>query len=149
MAFKPSSQSPNMPKVDYTADASTSFTQGSVGYRDTSTGEIKEDAGGGEATTLTIECVIAKTETSAASNPTINAYPIISGPGQLWIADCTNNTASNQLNKAHALTSATAVANTSTTDATTAGVFVALKQVGAASDKKLLGYFVKVGQVTA
>jgi len=149
MAFKLSSQSPNMPKVEYTADASTSYTLGSVAYRDTSTGEIKEDAGGSEATVLTIECVIAKTETSAASNPRIESFPIISGPGQLWIADCTNNTAADQLNKAHALTSALAVANTSTTDATTAGVFVAIATVGAASDKKLLGYFVKVGQVTA
>lgn len=149
MAFKISSQSPNVPALEYTADASISFTLGSVGYRDTSTGEIKEDAGGSEATTLTIECVIAKTETSSASNPTIRAIPIISGAGQLWEVDCTSNTAADQLNKAHILTDALNVANTSTTNATTAGVFVALKIIGAAADKKLLGYFVKVGQVTA
>ena len=147
--FKISTQSPNVPVLEYTADASVSYTKGSVGYRDTSTGEIKEDAGGNEATTLTIECVIAETATSASSYPTVKAIPIISGPTQLWVATCTNNTAVNQLNKAHALTSALAVANTSTTNATTAGVFVALKIIGAASDKKLLGYFVKVGQVTA
>ena len=149
MAFKALSQSPNIPALDFTADASVSFTLGSVGYRDTSTGEIKEDAGGSEATTITIECVIAATETSAASNPLIRAIPIAHGPVQLWEADCNANTASNQLNKAHALTSALLVNNTSTTSATTAGVFVALKIIGAASEKKLLGYFVKVGQVTA
>ena len=149
MAFKIVTQSPNAPALDYTADASISFTQGSVAYRDTSTGEIKEDAGSNEATTLTIEAIIAKTVTSASSNPTIRAYPIISGPGQLWEADCTNNTAANQLNKAHLLTSALAVANTNTTDTSTGGVFIALKIIGVASDKKLLGYFVKVGQATA
>ena len=149
MSFILSSQSPNVPSLDYTADASTSFTKGSVGYRDASSKEIKEDAGGGEATTITIECVIAKTATSAATYPTIRAIPIIGNPSQLWVADCTNETADNQLNIAHALTSALAVANTSTASASTAGVFMALKVVGAASDKKLLGYFLKIGQVTA
>lgn len=149
MAFKLLQQSPNMPKIEYVADASVSYTLGSVGYRDTTTGEIKEDAGGNEATTLTIECVISETKTTGASNPRVEGWPIVSGPSQLWIADATNNTADNQLNKAHLLTSALAVANTSTTDATTGGVFVALKSQGAASDKKLIGYFVKVGQVTA
>ena len=139
------SQSPNMPKFEYTGDASVLFTQGNVGYRDTATGEIKE----GTSTTLTVECVIAKTETTGASNPVVIGFPIISGPGQLWVADCNANTASNQLNKAHALTSAGVVNNTSTTNATTAGIFVALKVVGATTEKKLLGYFVKVGQVTA
>jgi len=147
--FKLSTQSPNVPILEYTADASTTFHKGYVGYRDTSTGEIKEDAGGGEATTLTIECIIAEDKTSESSNPTIKAIPIISGPAQLWIADCKNDTAANQLNKVHALTNAYTVNNTATSNSTTAGVFVALKQIGAASDKKLLGYFVKVGQVTA
>lgn len=137
-----------MPSIDYTADASISFTLGNVGYRDTSTGEIKEETGGA-ATTLTVECVINKTETSGASNPTIRAIPIISGAGQLWIADCNANTAANQLNKAYNMTDAGTVDNSSTTDSSTAGIFIGLKLVGAAADKKLLGYFVKVGQVTA
>jgi len=139
------SQSPNMPKFEYTADASVAFTLGNLGYRDVATGEIKE----GTSTTLTLECVIAKSDTTASSNPVILGFPVVSGPGQLWVADCNANTASNQLNKAHAMTSAGVVNNTSTTNATTAGIFVALKAVGASTDKKLLGYFVKVGQVTA
>lgn len=149
MAFKLASQSPNMPKMEYTADASTSYTAGKVAYRDTSTGEIKEDGGSNEATTVTIEGVVTETKTTASSNPRIELLPILNGPQQLWIADCTSNTAANQLNKAHALTSATHVANTDTTIAVNTGVFVAVAAVGAASDKKLLGYFNKHGQINA
>ena len=148
MAFRLVTQSPNIPALEYTADASVSYTAGNVAYRDTSTGEIKEETGGA-ATTLTIEAIVASTETTAASNPVLRCVPILNGCIQLWEADCTANTAANQLNLAHDLTDAGTVDNTSTTDATTAGVFVALKIIGAASDKKLLGYFVKVGQVTA
>ena len=149
MAFKVAVQTPSIPMLEYTAVASTAFVTGYVGYRDTSTGEIKEAAGGSEATTLTIECVVAQTKTTASTYPYLKCIPIISGPSQLWIADCTSDTATNQLNKAHALTDGATVANTSTTVATTAGVFVALKIIGAAADKKLLGYFIKIGQVTA
>ena len=148
MAFKVAVQTPSIPMLEYTADASTAFVTGYVGYRDTSTGEIKT-ATNSAGTTLNIECVIAETKTSASTYPYLKCIPIISGPSQLWIADCTSNTATNQLNKAHALTDGATVANTSTTVATTAGVFVALKIIGAAADKKLLGYFIKIGQVTA
>ena len=146
--LKVSTQSPNIPVLEYTADASVAYTKGNVAYRDTSTGEVKE-ASSSAGTTLNIECVIAETKTTESSNPLIKAIPIVSGASQLWVADCTNDTAANQLNKAHALTDAGTVNNTATTVATTSGVFVALKQIGAASDRKLLGYFVKVGQVTA
>lgn len=149
MSFKPVSQSPNIAALEYTADASTGFTQGKVAYRDTSTGEIKEDAGGNEATVLNIEGVVAETVTTAATNPRIRLTPILHGSAQLWIADTTSNTAASQLNKAHALTSATHVANTGTHSAATTAPFIAIATVGEASDKKLLGYFVKVGQVTA
>lgn len=146
--FKLVTESPNMQKLVYTADASTAFTTGSALYRDTSSGELKTATSStGEVTN--IEAVCSETITSAATNPVLEAHPIISGPQQLWIADCTSSTAANQLNKAHALTDGLTVANTSTHIATTLGVFVALGIVGAATDKKLLGYFVKVGQVTA
>jgi hypothetical protein len=137
-----------MQKLTYTADASTAFVAGALLYRDTSSGELKT-ATGAAGTTLNIEAVSSDTVTTPASYPTIEAHPVISGAQQLWIADCTSNTAADQLNKAHALTDGLTVANTSTHIATTLGVFVALGIVGAASDKKLLGYFVKVGQVTA
>lgn len=146
MAFTPWTGSPSIPHLPYFADASTSFTKGYLAYRDTSTGEIKE------ATTTTgdatnIECVIAETATSAASSPLINATPIVDG--QLWVADCTNNTAENQLNKAHLLTDGGTVNNTSTHSTDVNAVFIALRIIGAASDKKLLGRFAKLGQVTA
>ena len=134
------------PKFTYTADASTAYNLGYLGYRDTSTGEIKE------ATTTTgdatnIECVVTKSETTAASSPTIEATMIMDG--QLWVADCTNNTAANQLNKAHLLTDGGTVNNTSTHSTDVNAVFIALGIVGAASDKKLIGRFAKLGQVTA
>lgn len=145
MSLKLFQQSPNMPSLEYTADASVAFTAGNLAYRDTSTGEIKE----GTSTVLNIEGVVRETKTTAASNPRIELQPILHGPQQLWIADTTANTAANQLNKAHDMTSASAVDNTSTHDGTTAGVFVAVATVGAAADKKLIGYFLKIGQVTA
>jgi len=146
MAFTPFTGSPNLPKFTYTADASTSFTQGSLGYRDTSTGEIKEATSTvGDATN--VECVIAQTVTSAATNPTIDGYVII--PGQMWIVDCTNNTAADQLNKAHLLTDARTVNNTSTHSTDINAVFIALAIAGATTDKKLIGYIAKLGQVTA
>ncbi len=145
VAFKLFSQSPNIPALEYTADASVSFTQGNMGVRDTSSAEIKEGTG----TTLTIECIVTKTVTTASSAPVLRAIPIVSGPGQLWVADCTATPAANQLNKAHNLTNSSTVDNTSTTDATTAGIFIGLKIVGPTSDKKILGYFVKIGQVTS
>lgn len=143
MSLKLSSQSPNMPFIEYTANASTGYTLGKLALRNTSTGEINE----GTTTVINIECVIAETVTTNSSDPLIKATPIISGPGQLWIVDCTASTNVNQLNKVHNMTSATHVDNTDTTDGSTAGVFVALKIVGASGDKKLLGYFVKIGQV--
>lgn len=147
MSFVLSSQSPNVPAFDYQADAEVSFTQGKVGYN--SAHEIKEDAGGNEATTLTIECIIADTATSAATYPVVKGIPIIHGMGQLWEADCTNVTAANQVNKTHDLTSATHIANTSTAQTDTGGVFHMVKIVGAVGGTKCLGYFIKLGQVVS
>lgn len=147
MAFTPWVGSPTIPKFTYVADASTSFTQGFLAYRDTTTGELKEATTTvGDATN--IECVIAETVTTAASNPEVDGY-VIFGPGQFFVADCTNNTAADQLNKAHLLTDGGTVNNTSTHSTDINAVFIALRVIGAASDKKLLGYFAKLGQVTA
>lgn len=134
-------------KFTYVADASTAFTTGSLGYRDTSTGEIKEmTATVGDVTTL--ECLITQTVTTAASDPVIEAFPLVDG--MIVEADCTNNTAANQLNKAHLMTDARTVNNTNTHSADVNAVFVALRQIGAASDKKLLGRIaLRLGQVAA
>lgn len=146
MAFKIVSSSPNAPKLTYTADASISVTTGFLGYRDVSTGEIKvATTTTGDATN--IECVFAKTETTAASAPTVEAYRIMQDA--LFVVDCTNTTAANQLNKAHLLTDGGTVNNTDTHSTDINAIFIALGIVGAAADKKLLGYIAKTGQVTA
>ena len=145
MSIKLSQSSPNIPVVEYTADASISYVAGTLGYRDESTGEIKTvDASNGDV--LTLECLINETITSAASNPRLECVPIISG--MLYEVDCSNNTAADQLNKKHLMTDGGTVANTSTTQTTILAIFVAVSIIGEASDKKLLGYFIKLGQVT-
>jgi hypothetical protein len=147
MSFVPLTGSPNIPKFEYVADASTSFTKGYLAYRDTSTGEIKE------ATTTTgdvtnIEGIVAETVTTEASSPRVDLYQIL--PGQLYVADCTNNTAADQLNKAHLLTDGGTVNNTSTHSTDVNAVFIALAISGVAADKKLIGRFaLPLGQVAA
>lgn len=146
MAFKVISQSPNIPAEEYVADASTLFTAGSLAYRDTTTGEIKEATTTvGDATN--IEGIVLKTETTGSSSPLIRLVPVFHGTRV--IVDCTNTTAADQLNKAHLLTDARTVNNTSTHSTDINAVFVALRIVGASTDKKLYGYIAKTGQVTA
>lgn len=145
MAFRVVTSSPNAEAIELLATDSTSYTVGSLVYRDTSTGTVKEcTTTVGDATT--VEGITNKTETTGTGSY-IRVTPIHSG--MYVIADCTNNTAANQLNKAHLLTDARTVNNTSTHSTDINAIFVALKVVGAASDKKLFGYIVKLGQVTA
>lgn len=147
MAIKPLTGSPNLPKFEYVADASTAFTAGNLAYRDTSSGEIKEmTATVGDVTTL--ECIITETATTAASNPVIEGMPIYDG--MLVIADCTNDTAADQLNKAHLMTDAGTVNNTDTHSTDVNAVFIALRISGEATDKKLIGRLaLRLGQVAA
>lgn len=145
MAIKVVSSSPNVEAIELLAEDSTAFTAGSLVYRDTSTGTVKEVlATTGDATNL--EGINMKTVTSGTSTY-IRVYPI--HLGMYVIVDCTNNTAANQLNKAHLWTNATTLNNTSTHSTDVNATFIALRTVGAASDKKLFGYIVKVGQVSA
>ncbi len=146
MAFKFLSGSPNIPRVTLTADASVTFTDGSLVYRDTSSGEIKEaTATAGDATN--VEGIVAKTVTTAASAPVVEVYMV--DTNSLVVANCTNNTAADQLNKAHLLTDALNVNNTNTHSTDVNAIFIALGIVGVAADKKLWGRIVKTGQVTA
>jgi hypothetical protein len=64
------------------------------------------------------------------------------------VVDTTANTAAAQVGIRHLLTDALTINNTSTDVATNTGVFLALGTVGAASNKKLYGYFIKLGQTT-
>jgi hypothetical protein len=144
--FKVVSSSPNIAADVYVADASVTFTKGNLCYRDTSSGEIKENtATTGDATN--VEGIVASTITTPASDPQVELFPI--HDGLRVVADCTNTTAADQLNKAHLLTSAGVVNNTNTHSTDVNAVFVALRMVGVAADKKLYGYITRLGQVTA
>jgi hypothetical protein len=144
-----SNQSPTAQVFTYPANTSTLYTTGSLLYRDTTAGVVKE-ATASVGITTNIEAVGKKTFTSSAtaSLATIDATRLL-GASQLWIVDCTNVTAANQLMKAQAMTDARTVANTSSAITTTLGVFVPLAIVGATTDKKLMGFFVSLGQVAA
>lgn len=144
--FKVVTGSPNIASDVYVADASTVFTKGNLAYRDTSSGEIKEaTATTGDATN--VEGIVATTVTTPASSPTVELIPITST--MRVVVDCTNTTAADQLNKAHLLTDAGTVNNTNTHSTDINAVFVALRMVGVAADKKLYGYIARLGQVTA
>lgn len=145
MAIKVVSSSPNVEAVEMLATDSTSYTAGFLLYRDTSTGTVKEQtATVGDATNT--EGIGMKTVTTGTSTY-IRVYPV--HLGMYVVVDCTNNTAANQLNKAHLWTDGGTVNNTSTHSTDINATFVALRTVGAAGDKKLFGYIVKLGQVTA
>ena len=145
MAIKVVTSSPNVEAVNYLATDSTTYTLGSLIYRDTSTGTVKEQtATVGDATN--VEAITTKTQTTGTGTY-IRALPV--HLGLYVIADCTNNTAANQLNKAHLWTDARTVNNTSTHSTDINATFIALGMVGAAANKKLYGYITKLGQVTA
>ena len=145
MAFKPVNLVPGVGDIEYLAPAGSAFVAGQLVYRNTSLGTVAPmTATVGDATN--VEAVVLKSETVATANPYVRAVPV---NGVYFVADCTNATATDQLNKAHLLTDAGTVNNTSTHSADINAVFVALKVVGAAADKKLFGYIAKVGQVTA
>lgn len=147
MAIKVVNQSPNIPTLEGKVGANTTIVVGDLLYSDTANGVLKP-ATNSAGTVLDIEGIAAQAVTTGAGgSATVKYIPIVSG--QFVVADCNANTASNQLHKNHAMTDAGTVNNTANTVATTLGVFRALGQVGAATDKKLFGYFIKIGQVTA
>lgn len=146
MAIRIVNRVPGVGDIEMAADASITYTTGSIVYRDTSTGEVKEQtATAGDATT--VEGITTKTETTGSSAPYIRVAPIHSG--MYVVADCTASTAADQLNKAHLYTDARTVNNTDTHSTDINATFIALKIVGATTDKKLFGYIAKLGQVTA
>lgn len=144
MAIKVVSASPNVEAIELLAQDSTSFTAGNLVYRDTTTGTVKEQtATVGDATN--VEGINVKTVTTGTGTY-IRVLPV--HLGMYVVVDCTNATATNQLNKAHLWTDAGTVNNTGTHSTDFNATFVALRQVGATSDNKLFGYIVKLGQVT-
>lgn len=132
----------NSPAMAITLDGSTDLAKASLVDRNTTNGDF--DA---STSSTVIEKLFGVTmENPSATATSTVVVPIVASPLQTWEVDCTNNTASNQLYKAHALTDAVTVNNTSSTVAGPTGVFIATEIVGAASDKKLRGYFVATHQ---
>lgn len=99
------------------------------------------------ASTLNVLGVGTKAYTEGSSNATVNFIPVITG-AVFVVADTTAATAANQLHKNHLLTDGQTINNTSSTNTSLNGVFHALAMVGATSNKKLYGYFIRSGQVT-
>lgn len=143
MAFKAVNLIPGVGEIDYLAKPSQQFTHGGLIIRDVVNSYVKPAPVTGEET---IEAIYTgATGTTGTGTVYIKAIPF---QAVTFIeADCTNNTADNQLNKAHILTDSATVANTSTTITTTAAAFVALRAIGADSDKKLFGYLIKTSQI--
>lgn len=148
MAFKPVNLVPGVGDIEYLARATRYFTNGSLLIRVPASNYVDYATSGDGTSIRTIEAIyVGATGSSSAATAYIRAIPLKAVT--YVIADCTNNTADNQLNIAHALTDASTVSNTSSNIATSAGVFIALKTVGANSDKKLYGYLVTIPQVAA
>ena len=99
------------------------------------------------STTVTIRWVAQEALTSSGSVSKVLATRIL--PGQIWLMDCTANTASNQEGLRHALTDAGAVNNTSSTVAGNTGVVEMISVWGAAADKKALFLVHSLGAPTA
>jgi hypothetical protein len=124
--------------------SSTAVTKGSLLYADT-TNKVAKVATSSAGSTTNILGVANQTVTSSATAVECTFLR----DGTLVEADCTNNTATNQLLIQHVLTDGATVNNTSTHSTDVKAVFFAVAVKGAAADKKLLGYIIRVGSVTA
>ena len=148
MAFKHVQGSPNIPNIEYITGNNYYFAKGDLIARDTSGGFATAAIATAANATIIEGIFDGATGTTASSGTVfIRVSPLITG--QFFVADCTSNTSDAQLNKAHLLTDARTVNNTTTHSTDVDAVFIALKVVGAYSDKKLFGYIAKLGQVTA
>lgn len=145
MAFKPVLGNTSIPTLSLLAKDSTAYTSGYLVVRDTTNSYLIE-ATASLADCTVLEGIVQKTQTTGTSQE-IEITPILSG---LYVeADCTNVTAVNQLMKAHLLTDAGTVNNTSSHSIDKDAVFIALKIIGAVGGTKLFGYLVKTGQVVS
>jgi len=132
-----------LPAQDWNVPASTTITAGMLlAFDRTNDGVIPATA---TSTTLSI-CGIATSAVTTGGGETAIVKGVPVDQAVFVVADCTNNTAANQLYQRHILTDANTIANTSTDITINTGIFLALGMVGAASNKKLYGYFIKTGQ---
>ena|SRR3990167_5761511 len=142
MAFKPVYPVAADRVVFLPANASA-FTYGDLVVRDTTAGRV-QPAVATRADATEVEGIAKKTVTPAAGD---YIEVILVHDGMLLEADCTANSATNQLCKAHLLTDAANVNNTSTHSTDKDAVFIAFTMSGSTGDKKLIGRVAKIGQV--
>lgn len=103
---------------------------------------IRANSKEASVTVSTIFAVAASSTAAGASGTTmIKVIPIVSG--QLWEADCASNTATNQIMCRNLISSASVVTNSSTNTTTALGVFLVYNYIGAVSDKKVIGEFIR------
>lgn len=137
-----------LPMQTGVSKASQAYTAGQLLMEDKTAGEVIPAT----SSVSTLNClgigVKGYTEGGADVVNGIKYIPIVT-QAVFVVADCTNNTASNQLQKDHLMTDSNNVNNTSTTSTSLNGVFHAIGLVGAASNKKLYGYFIRIGQVVS
>jgi len=140
-----SSASPTL-EINY-FDSTSTLGLGAVVFSEVNLGNNKLVSKNGDdnLNSYTLEGV-SQTLISTAGTSIATYTPIVTG--QLWIADCTSDTNENQLQKNHQLTNAATLANTSTSVNTSLGIFHAIHLVGATTDRKLAGYFIKGGATT-
>lgn len=135
--------SPNVPHIPggMIPETSTAFAANSLVDLNTTSGYIQPSTSSTTSHTL-FGVFVDKAVTTASSNPAnVDVIPIFGGPEQLFIVDCTNVTATNQIYKRQALTNSTTIANTSTDTTANTGVFVPIALVGGVGGTQMLGYF--------
>lgn len=137
---------PKLPKQVGVSKATQAYVADQLLAEDTTAGNVIPATS--SSTVLTVLGIGTKSYTEGSSAATVNFIPVITG-AVFVVADCTANTAAAQLHKNHALTDGQTINNTSTTVAGPTGVFHALALVGAAANKKLYGYIIRSGQLTA
>jgi hypothetical protein len=139
MAFKLRSGFPETQAFSYPVTAGTAITAGTVLV-------INGNVVAAADANATIHTIVAVAAESIGTGPSsILAIPIL-GPGQVWEADCVNNThASNQLFESGILDSTGLLFNNTASDVTgPTGVFTPFANVGAVADKKVLGEFTRL-----
>lgn len=136
MAFKLVGGFPENFTMSMPVTAGTAITVGSVLAI---SGNVVAKATG-SSTIHTIVGVAAESIDTAASS--ILVIPV--NDTQIWEADCTNNTAANQLFEGAILTDELTLANTSSEVAGPTAIFLPMALVGAPATKKVQGQFIRL-----
>lgn len=94
----------------------------------------------GAATTEHWQLKAVATETVTTAATTVNARHVL--PGQFWVAETANNSAAADNGDRMLLTDANTVNNTGTDNTSEEACFIQLGVIGAAAEKRVLGFIV-------